>query len=164
MGGCVPCGANGYGPLRMRRVVTRVTLVALLAVVGCGGEPKARPTLTVPQVLARPTQLEGTFVRGRAFPVGRTQFVLAGGERSIFVFADPVVVRGIRRPGQEVVLSGSVERLEGDQAIELADEVAMLSPARGPAATARRPPEVVRARRTQGAPYIVLRRIAPAKR
>ena len=103
-------------------------------------------------------------VRGRAFPVGRTQFVLAGGERSIFVFADSAVVRGIRRPGQEVVVRGSVKRLEGDQAVELADEVATLSSARGPEATARRPPEVLRARRTQGAPYIELRRIRAVSR
>jgi hypothetical protein len=148
----------------MRQALSRSLLVAMVAAVAaCGERPPPIP-LTVPQVLDRPARLESTVVRGRAFPVGQTQFVLAGGERSIFVFADPAVVGGIRRPGQVVLVSGSVQRLEGDQAIELADEVAMLSPARGPAATARRPPEVIRARRTQGAPYIELRRIRAVSR
>lgn len=148
----------------MRHFLAFSLMTGLLAVASACGEAEPRSTLTVPQVLERPAQLEGAFVRGRAFPVGRTQFVLSGGERSIFVLADPEVVGSIRRPGQEVVVSGSVQRLEGDQAIELADEVAMSSPGRGPAATARRPPEVVRARRTQGAPYIALRRIAAPAR
>ncbi len=150
----------------MRRAFTRSLSIATVAAVAACGENQPPPPipLTVPQVLDRPARLESTVVRGRAFPVGQTQFVLAGGERSIFVFADPAVVGGIRRPGQVVLVSGSVQRLEGDQAIELADEVAMLSPARGPEATARRPPEVVRARRTQGAPYIELRRIRAVSR
>ncbi len=132
------------------------------AVTACGEAERPPAPLTVAQVLERPARLQAASVRGRAFPVGVTQFVLSGSERSVWVFAAPAVVRGIRRPGQAVVVTGSVERIEQDQAVELADEIARLSPARGPSAAARRPVEVLRARRNQGAPYIDLRRIAAA--
>ena len=104
------------------------------------------------QVINNAAALKTVSVRGRAFPIGRTQFVLAGWRDSIFVLADPPVVKGIRRPGQRVVVKGAVRRLTESQATELADEVAMLSEARGPRAAARRPPEVLRAARTRGAP------------
>lgn len=141
-------------------------LVAFLAgglvaigLAACGEAERPPAPLTVAQALERPARLQAASVRGRAFPVGTTQFVLSGPERSVWVFAPPEVVRGIRFPGQAVVVTGSVERIEQDQAIELADEIASLSPLRGPRAAARRPVEVLRARRNQGAPYIDLRRL-----
>ncbi|HEV2773102.1 MAG TPA: hypothetical protein VGV57_09825 [Thermoleophilaceae bacterium] len=133
-------------------------LVAI-AVAACGETRRPPAPLTVTEVLERPARLQAASVRGRAFPVGATQFVLSGSERSVWVFAPPAVVRGVR-PGQAVVVTGSVKRIEQDQAVELADEIARLSPARGPRAAARRPVEVLRARRNQGAPYIDLRRLA----
>lgn len=150
----------------MRRGVAILNFAMAVAVIAaCGGEQeRARPSLTVAQVLARPAELRTASVQGRAFPVGDTQFVLSGRARSIWVFASPAVVRGIRRPGQEVVVRGTVERIEQDQAIELADEVGTSSSARGPPAAARRPAEVLRARRNQHAPYIELHRIAAVAR
>ncbi len=136
-------------------------LVAI-AVAACGEAKRPPAPLTVAQALERPARLEAASVRGRAFPVGGARFVLSGSERSVWVFAPPAVVRGIRRPGQAVVVTGSVKRIEQDQAVELADEIANLSPARGPSAVARRPVEILRARRNQGAPYIELRRVAAA--
>lgn len=152
---------------RPPRLLLVLLSVSLLGACG-GGQPDGSPRgATGPidpgEAVSRAATLKTASVRGRAFPVGDTQFVLAGPEQSIFVFADRAVVRGIRRPGQRVVVTGRVERLEEDQATELADEVAMLSEARGPAAAARRPPEVLRARRTQGAPYLELERLAPAQ-
>lgn len=152
----------------MRRPLLAVVSACLLLLAACGeaeprqGAKRAKEPIGPGQVIENAAALETASVRGRAFPVGDTQFVLAGAEQSIFVFADPAVVRGIRRPGQEVVVTGRVERLVEEQAIELADEVATLSEARGPAAAARRPPEVLRARRNSRAPYLRLERLAPA--
>jgi hypothetical protein len=147
----------------MARLLVIPIFVGLLVAAACGGDERRTRPLTVAEVLERPALLGEAPAEGRAFPVGRTQFVLAGPERSIFVLAGPDLVRRIRRPGQRVIVRGSVERLEQDQAVELADEIAQLSRARGPDAAARRPPEVLRARRTQGAPYIELRGVdAPA--
>lgn len=145
----------------MRRSGRSLGAVALVtaALTACGEQERHPGPLTVATVLEQPAELERASVRGRAFPVGATQFVLAGPERSIWVFAEPEVVRRVRRPGQAVVVTGRVERVEQDQAIELADEVAILSPARGPRAATRRPVEVLRARRNQGAPYVDLSRL-----
>lgn len=152
----------------MRRLAPLLPVLGCALIAGCGGgEAEQRRTppkgvLAPGQVVRNAPSLKTVSVRGRAFPVGRTQLVLAGGQQSIFVFADPEVVRGIRRPGQRVVVKGPVRRLSQPQATELGDEVATLSEARGQRAAARRPPEVLRAPRTAGAPYVELVRLAPA--
>ena len=134
-------------------------LALLLGGCGAGERPdqpkRPKRPLGPGQVIKNAPGLKSASVRGRAYPVGTTQLVLAGPEQSIFAFADTAVVGGVRRPGQTVLVSGPIRRLTRAQATELADEVARLN-------AGRRPPEVVRARRNVGAPYVQVERIGAA--
>lgn len=136
----------------MRAVLLGLVLMSLL-LGGCGGgQDKGRPKrqkgpLGPGQVVKRADSLKTATVRGRAYPVGTDRIVLAGPEQSVFAFADSSVVRGVRSPGQQLTVSGPVRRLTEAQAKELDGEVGRLEPD-------RRPPEVERARRTVGSPYL----------
>lgn len=140
----------------MRALLISLASLSLL-LAGCGGgEEKAKPKRPVGplgpgQVVKRADSLKQATVRGRAYPVGSDRIVLAGPEQSIFAFADASVVRSVKKPGAQLVVSGSVRRLSEAQARELDTEVADLSPA-------ERSPEVERARRTAGAPYVEVER------
>ena len=112
--------------------------------------------LEVRDVLSAPQDLDRVIVAGTAFPAGDGAFVLTQGERSIWVIGSREEVARVRAL-ELVTVVGTVERLTAQRAVELADRVAETDPAQRPGGQA-----VLRARRTQGDPYIELDELSRA--
>ncbi|MDP8942648.1 MAG: hypothetical protein M3N16_00770 [Actinomycetota bacterium] len=151
-------------PRSCRRRLLPAAAVAVLALIAsaCGDDDRESvPELTVEQAVVREHNVGVARVPGTAVPATDRTFVLAGDRRSIFVLGPRQAVRRIDA-GQEVTVTGSVERLTGPGATELADRVAEADPVKG--LDRRLAPLLLRARRHQGSPYIRLHALAPKKR
>jgi len=138
-----------------------VCIAALLAtaLVGCGGSgqqgapPKRNGTANVGQVLRRGESLGAPTVQGRVFPLNRAWFVLAGRRRSLTITARPALARRLGPQGTIQVVTGPVRRLDPTQAKQV--EAALAERERR---GRRLLPEITRAPRTPGTPYLEVQR------
>ena len=151
----------------MRRSLSLVAaLLVLIVPLGCGGQEKGGQGgkkkgkfVPVGMVLKQGERLGTPTVRARAFAIERTTLVLAGKMKSVVALGSPAVVGKARQPGRPVIANGPVRRLTPQQAKELERDFAKLSRGKD---TARVPPDVTRAPRKPGTPYLAVERIQPA--
>ena len=168
------------------RLLAFLTVVTVLLVAGCGeeggGPPAARPPvseqkpdqksskgrekpeerpLDVATFLERGAKQRTASVRGRLIPVGGRRLMLAAEDAAALVLAPPSFVRGIRRPGVPVEVTGSVRRLDRQRASQLDEQVSRLKRPTKRRRAARRK-TIASVSRQEGDPYLVVRQVAPA--
>lgn len=169
------------------RLLALLALVTLLFGAGCGEEgggppapqspkpeqkqgqkpsqgadkAKERP-LDVAAFLERGARLKTASVRGRLVPVGGRRMVLSGKDATALVVAPLSFVRGVRRPGLPVVVTGRVRRIDRELASQIDERVSRLERAIKRRRTARRE-TIADVRRREGDPYVVVRRVAPVR-